>query len=421
MRKKVVGTILIGMLIMSACSFPNSKETEQNSIVASSEEASETFTIDDKNSTNDFSAQMPVHTGVWQAADYGETKYFYEFSQEFSGRRVSAFEGTVEDFSYELTSGDNLVIHYADRDEYAHYSFGEDGKHLVLTYQDYQQNLQWMSHGTLEDIGGLGLSFIADNVTPQGCTLSYMQKGGFVTGEIVFDKSFQLIVFSDDSWGFSDWFGEDEQYFSIEKDSHGELSLDWTETGVVLEPGTYVLRFGIRDVRNTGGDWDSFDYRVWFTVPEDEDNGIELDTSTIIEDQSFDIQLNEWGNVRFVSCRPDKDKSPNADASFYLMDHEQVIYKMPSVYENDIRDWELFEDISFVAFKDINEDKKDEIIVGIQYITGVGPQGMIPLTEVRIFEDKGDSFEYSKELSKYVTDNVPEDGTIQDVYNIIME
>ena len=103
------------------------------------------------------------------------------------------------------------------------------------------------------------------------------------------------------------------------------------------------------------------------------------------------------------------------------MDHEQVIYKMPSVYENDIRDWELFEDISFVAFKDINEDKKDEIIVGIQYITGVGPQGMIPRTEVRIFEDKGDSFEYSKELSKYVTDNVPEDGTIQDVYNIIME
>ncbi|WP_026662360.1 hypothetical protein [Butyrivibrio proteoclasticus] len=151
----------------------------------------------------------------------------------------------------------------------------------------------------------------------------------------------------------------------------------------------------------------------------DDKNLIELDTSKIIEDQSFDIQLNEWGNVRFVSCRPDKDKCPNADASFYLMNHEQVIYKMPSVYENDIRDWGLFEDISFVAFKDINEDKKDEVIVGVQYITGAGAQGMIPRTEVRIFEDKGGSFEYSKDISEYITDLIPEDGTINDVYDKI--
>ena len=29
-----------------------------------------------------------------------------------------------------------------------------------------------------------------------------------------------------------------------------------------------MLAFNIRDVRNVGGDWDSFDYRVWFTVPD---------------------------------------------------------------------------------------------------------------------------------------------------------
>jgi hypothetical protein len=68
-----------------------------------------------------------------------------------------------------------------------------------------------------------------------------------------------------------------------------------------------------------------------------DDANIEIDTSKIIEEQSFDIQLNEWGAVRFVSCMPE-DTNPNADATFYLMEGEKVIYKMPSVYENDIRD-----------------------------------------------------------------------------------
>ena len=153
-------------------------------------------------------------------------------------------------------------------------------------------------------------------------------------------------------------------------------------------------------------------------ITQNEDEIVEIDTTKIIEDQSFDIQLNEWGDVRFVSCQPDKDTNPHADATFYLMDQNQVIYKMPSVYENDIRD-NLFEGISFVAFKDINEDEKDEVIIGLLYITGAGPQGVIPRTEVRIFEDKGDSFEYSKDISKYINDSMPEDGTIHDVYDKI--
>lgn len=153
-------------------------------------------------------------------------------------------------------------------------------------------------------------------------------------------------------------------------------------------------------------------------ITQNEDEIVEIDTTKIIEDQSFDIQLNEWGDVRFVSCQPDKDTNPHADATFYLMDQNQVIYKMPSVYENDIRD-NLFEGISFVAFKDINEDEKDEVIIGLLYITGAGPQGVIPRTEVRIFEDKGDSFEYSKDISEYITDSMPEDGTIHDVYDKI--
>ncbi|MBO4456574.1 MAG: hypothetical protein J5802_02515 [Butyrivibrio sp.] len=149
-----------------------------------------------------------------------------------------------------------------------------------------------------------------------------------------------------------------------------------------------------------------------------ESDSVELDTSLIIEEQSFDVQLNDWGKVRFLSCSPDSS-DPLADATFYLMDGKKVVYKFPAVFKDDIREWGLFEGISFVAFKDINDDKKDEVIVGVQYSTGAGPQGMIPRTEVRIFEDKGDSFEYSKDLSEHITDSMPEDGRIEDVYSII--
>ena len=273
---KVVGVILIGMLIMSACSFSNSKEAEQNSVAASSEESSEVFISPDQTPGDEFKAQMPVHSGIWQAADYGRTTYYYEFSDEYTGRRLGSNAGNVEEFSYEVNDSDNLVMHYADRDEYAHYSFGEDGKHLVLTYQDYQQNLQWMSHGTLEDLGGLGLTFTAEDITPFGCTLRYSQSGGYVTGEITADNYYSLIVHSeeDDEWGSTDYFGTEGQTFTIEKDSSGEIKIDWTSKLGMLVPGDYVLSFQIRDIRNVGGDWDSFDYRVWVSVPENDGDSL---------------------------------------------------------------------------------------------------------------------------------------------------
>lgn len=132
MKNKLVGAILISMLIMFACSISNSKEAEQNSVAASSEKSSEVLISTDQVPEDEFVAQMPVHSGIWQAADYGRTNYYYEFTEGYSGRRLGANAGDVEEFSYEVNDGENLVIHYADRDEYAHYSFGDDGKHLVL-------------------------------------------------------------------------------------------------------------------------------------------------------------------------------------------------------------------------------------------------------------------------------------------------
>ena len=55
---------------------------------------------------------MPVHSGIWKAADYGSTTYYYEFSDEYTGRRLGSNAGNVEEFSYEMNDSDNLVIEH---------------------------------------------------------------------------------------------------------------------------------------------------------------------------------------------------------------------------------------------------------------------------------------------------------------------
>lgn len=65
-------------------------------------------------------------------------------------------------------------------------------------------------------------------------------------------------------------------------------------------------------------------------------------------------------------------------------------------------------------FADSNEDLRDDVIIGVQYVSGAGPQGMIPYTEVRIYEDSGNSnFAYNRALSHEINTNLPVDVTAE--------
>ena len=125
----------------------------------------------------------------------------------------------------------------------------------------------------------------------------------------------------------------------------------------------------------------------------------------MIPEQSFDVLLNDWGSVTFVSCMPMSSSGvythPLADVSFYLLSNEQVIYRFPYVNasEGNIREGGSVDDISFVMFTDVNGDKRDDVLIGILFEMGAGPQGAIPRMEVRIYEDHGNKFVYNKELS----------------------
>ena len=164
-------------------------------------------------------------------------------------------------------------------------------------------------------------------------------------------------------------------------------------------------------------------------VPEKEaeidDGGLmEVINRTRIEEQSFDVVLNDWGKVTFVSCMRDgynEELNPLTDVSFYLLDGDHILYRFPDVSDNNVRAVGLCEEVSFVSFEDINGDDKKEIIIGALYVTGAGPQGMIPYPEVRIYEDQGTEFVYNKDLCDKANDYLSLGVSIEDVMTYIRD
>ena len=150
---------------------------------------------------------------------------------------------------------------------------------------------------------------------------------------------------------------------------------------------------------------------------------IEKVNKNMIEEQSFSISLDDWGDVMFIACMPDLDESsdPLTDASFYLINNQNILYHFPDVVKNNVRESGLCEGVSFVLFEDINKDNKKDIIIGVKYISGAGPQGMIPYTEIRIFEAGSNEFFYNKSLSDEINTNLPQGVTAEYVRNLLID
>lgn len=131
-----------------------------------------------------------------------------------------------------------------------------------------------------------------------------------------------------------------------------------------------------------------------------------LDEERIIQDQSFEVELNDWGTVRFVSCEPAEGADPLEDVSFYLVKDGQIVYEFPYIGPDHTSGYGMYYDITFVMFTDTNRDERKDVVIGAEYMTGAGPQGAVPHTVVRIYEDCGDEFLYRKELCEEINGNL---------------
>lgn len=137
----------------------------------------------------------------------------------------------------------------------------------------------------------------------------------------------------------------------------------------------------------------------------------ELDADRIIEEQSFQVELNDWGEVRFVSYEPVPSERVREDVSFYLLKDDEILYQFPYIGE-DHTSYDFYWDVKFVMFMDTNADAKEDVVIGAEYMTGIGPQGAVPHTIVRIYEDYGDYFTYNGELSDKINDYLPWESNV---------
>lgn len=130
--------------------------------------------------------------------------------------------------------------------------------------------------------------------------------------------------------------------------------------------------------------------------------------SRIIQEHSFEVELNGWGAVRFVTYKPDPSQGadPDEDVSFYLLRDKEILYQFPYIGVEHESGYGLYYDMSFVMFMDTNEDGRKDVVIGVQYMTGAGPQGAIPHTVVRIYEDCGDTFIYQEGLSDKINEHL---------------
>ena len=136
-----------------------------------------------------------------------------------------------------------------------------------------------------------------------------------------------------------------------------------------------------------------------------------LDESRVITEQSFEVDLNDWGEVRFVSYLPTYDTLWE-DVSFVLAKDNQIVYHFPAYFENNSTENNsvgMFDSVEAVGFHDIDGDGAKDVIVIVNYVTGAGPQGMIPRKTIRIFSSQNKGFVIQHDLIDELMKNMKED------------
>ena len=132
--------------------------------------------------------------------------------------------------------------------------------------------------------------------------------------------------------------------------------------------------------------------------------------SRVIAEQSFDVDLNDWGKVRFVSYLPTYDTIWE-DVSFVLAKDNQIVYYFPACFENNSTENDsigIFDSVEAVGFQDIDGDNAKDVIVIINYVTGAGPQGMLPRKSVRIFKACDNGFVILGDMMSEIRENMDE-------------
>ena len=330
-----------------------------------------------------------IRSGIWEVTwheDYVEV--IISGDEQFDEQIILYFDGKKE--RKQLT----------DKDEYT-----EAGNITFAEYSGYW-SYEGKTHEQILAEGGIELSCtITEDNQFSGTLFSQqemMERFALIeniSGKI--EQSKLYFDYADDEWGNS-----------------GTLHIQFLSDSIYVE----ILNYKKADNGSDYGINGSFELIREKEDIEDKENIPEenssdhvqdkLDEERIIEEQSFQIELNDWGEVRFVSYEPTPSERVHEDVTFYLLTDDEILYQFPYISKRPTNGMGYFWDVKFVMFTDTNADGKEDVVIGAEYMTGAGPQGAVPHVAVRIYEDCGDYFTYNEELSDKINNYLPWESNV---------
>lgn len=125
----------------------------------------------------------------------------------------------------------------------------------------------------------------------------------------------------------------------------------------------------------------------------------------LIKEQTFDVTLNDWGEVTFASFARENSSyqtdGMNPDVRFCLVKNEEVLYEMPG-YNAEHTNTDMFLAVSAVAFKDYNEDGLLDVITICEYETMSGEGYQVARVYFQLENQQG--FEEDSQLTEYLSE-----------------
>ncbi|WP_052410389.1 hypothetical protein [Paenibacillus durus] len=120
----------------------------------------------------------------------------------------------------------------------------------------------------------------------------------------------------------------------------------------------------------------------------------------VLEDQSFWIELENWGKVKFLSV--ESAMGSLYKLKFFLVDASgKILYEFPDFYGNQ---WNTLFEMKAVSFKDVNKDGLKDIIIIAEFMTGVGPDGAEPFNVGDVYFQTKTGFVNNPELDEAIHD-----------------
>lgn len=130
-----------------------------------------------------------------------------------------------------------------------------------------------------------------------------------------------------------------------------------------------------------------------------------------IEEHSFEIELDGWGQVMFAPfARETRENDTeqaqgNRDVQFKLLRDGEIVYTFPARYADDVLQGQKFEGVAAVSFYDYNEDGRKDILLLIKYTDGDSGMGA-SFYEPRLYTQEERELEFYMDLPpmEYLSD-----------------